>query len=161
MKQDIEIVNNESKFKYRVSGLLVKENKLLVCRINDNKFYCLPGGHVELLEDSRCAMIREFNEETLIETKIVRLLFMTENFFKSGKYDCHEIGMYYLLDADDVKIKDFNREEKERDGITHLDFKWLELDNLENVKPEFLKNNIDLNATKHLVIKQDKIISEE
>ena len=29
-----------------------------------------------------------------------------------------------------------------------------------NIK-EFLKNNIDLNATKHLVIKQDKIISEE
>ena len=161
MEQDIEIVSNNIKFKYRVSGILLKDNKILVCKINNNEFYCLPGGHVELLEDSQSAMLREFKEETLIDAKVEKLLFMTENFFKSGKYDCHEIGMYYLLSADNVSIEDFTREEHERDGITHLSFKWIDVDNLENLKPEFLKNNLSFNLTKHLVIKQDKVISEE
>lgn len=159
--EDIEIVNGNVKFKYRVSGILVKENKILVCKINNNPFYCLPGGHVELLEDSRNAIIREFKEETLIDTKVERLLFITENFFKSGMYDCHEIGMYYLLHADNISLDDFEREEKERDGITKLSFKWQDIEKLENVKPEFLKEKLDLNKTKHLVIKSDKVIIEE
>ena len=81
MKKDIEIVSSNIKFKYRVSGLLVVDNKLLVCKINNNNFYCLPGGHVELFENSRDAIIREFKEETLIDVKVERLLYLTENFF--------------------------------------------------------------------------------
>ena len=84
MEQDIEIVSNNIKFKYRVSGILLKNNKILVCKINNNEFYCLPGGHVELLEDSQSAMLREFKEETLIDAKVEKLLFMTENFFKDN-----------------------------------------------------------------------------
>ena len=153
MKKDIEIVSSNIKFKYRVSGLLVVDNKLLVCKINNNNFYCLPGGHVELFENSRDAIIREFKEE--------RLLYLTENFFKSGKYECHEIGMYYLLSANNIKVEDFERKEEEIDGITTLSFKWQNIDNLENIKPEFLKEKLDLDKTKHLVIKSDKIILEE
>ena len=161
MNEDIEIVNGNIKFKYRVSGLLIKDNKLLVVKINNNSFYCLPGGHVELMEDSQTAIIREFKEETLIDARVEKLLFMTENFFKSGKYNCHEIGMYYLLSADSVVIDDFQREEHERDGVTKLTFKWLDINNLENVKPEFLKEKLNLNNIKHLVIRTDKIVVEE
>ena len=161
MKKDIEIVSSNIKFKYRVSGLLVVDNKLLVCKINNNNFYCLPGGHVELFENSRDAIIREFKEETLIDVKVERLLYLTENFFKSGKYECHEIGMYYLLSANNIKVEDFERKEEEIDGITTLSFKWQNIDNLENIKPEFLKEKLDLDKTKHLVIKSDKIIVEE
>lgn len=161
MKKDIEIVSSNIKFKYRVSGLLVVDNKLLVCKINNNNFYCLPGGHVELFENSRDAIIREFKEETLIDVKVERLLYLTENFFKSGKYECHEIGMYYLLSANNIKVEDFERKEEEIDGITTLSFKWQNIDNLENIKPEFLKEKLDLDKTKHLVIKSDKIILEE
>lgn len=161
MKKDIEIVSSNIKFKYRVSGLLVVDNKLLVCKINNNNFYCLPGGHVELFENSRDAIIREFKEETLIDVKVERLLYLTENFFKSGKYECHEIGMYYLLSANNIKVEDFERKEEEIDGITTLSFKWQNIDNLENMKPEFLKEKLDLDKTKHLVIKSDKIILEE
>lgn len=160
MNQDIDIVNENQKFKYRVSGILIKNNKLLTCRIDNNKFYCLPGGHVELMEDTYHAVEREFKEETGIDTKVVKLLFITENFFKSGTKDCHELGFYYLLDTiDDIEVKDFNIVEEDKRGLVNLAFKWIDINNLENVKPEFLKSELDIksNLVKHLVIKNDEI----
>ena len=51
---DIKIDSNEGKFKFRVCGILKHQNKYLIVKINNNKFYCLPGGHVELDEDTEC-----------------------------------------------------------------------------------------------------------
>lgn len=160
MNQDIDIVNGNLKFKYRVSGILVKKGKLLTCRINNNKFLCLPGGHVEMMEDTYHAVVREFKEETGLDTKVKQLLFITENFFKSGSKDCHELGFYYLLDTtEDIDTTDFDLVEEDKDGLVNLAFRWVDVNNLENVKPEFLKTNLDINTkeTQHLVIMQDKI----
>ena len=160
MKRDISIENEEYRFKYRVSGILIKDNKLLVVKINNNKFYCLPGGHVELMENTKDAIIREFKEETGIDTSIENLLFVTENFFVSSK-QCHEVGFYYLLNTkQDIKIKDFKLIENDNGEIVNLEFKWLDINNLENVKPEFLKHKLKVDEVKleHLTNKNDKII---
>lgn len=160
MKKDISIENEEYRFKYRVSGILIKDNKLLVVRINNNKFYCLPGGHVELMENTKDAIIREYKEETGINTFIEQLVFVTENFFSSSK-QCHEVGFYYLLNTNDnIKTENFNLIENDNGINVNLEFKWLDMDNLENVKPEFLKSKLKNNELKleHLTIKNDKII---
>ena len=160
MKKDISIENEEYRFKYRVSGILIKDNKLLVVKINNNKFYCLPGGHVELMENTKDAVIREFKEETGIDTSIEKLLFVTENFFLSSK-KCHEVGFYYLLNTKQkIKTEDFKLIEDDNGEKVNLEFKWLDLNNLENVKPEFLKNKLNNSELKleHLTIKNDKII---
>lgn len=163
-REDISIVTENKKFKFRVSGLLINNGKLLVVKIDENSFYCLPGGHVELLEDTREAIIREFKEETGISVLVTKLLYVTENFFKSNNSNCHEIGFYYLLNTDKtIDTKDFNIIEQDKERTTKLAFKWLDINNLENVKPEFLKKklqNID-NTFKHLVIKNDEIKIEE
>lgn len=160
MNQDIKISSEKGNFKYRVSGLLIVDNKLLSVRIDNNSFYCLPGGHVELMEDSRNAMIREFQEETGIRTRIEKELFIVENFFKSNGYNCHELGIYYLLKPiDKVEIKDFEIVEKDKDRITNLEFKWQDINKLDNFKPEFLKykiRNITENI-EHIVVCNDKI----
>ncbi len=164
MRRDIRISTENEKFKYRVSGLLIKNNKLLVVKIDNNSFYCLPGGHVELLEDTREAIIREFKEETNIDVNIKSLLYIIENFFKSGKYNCHEVGIYYLLDTEQlINFDDYVVDEQDKDKITKLSFKWFDIDNLKNVKPEFLKDRIrnNKNNIQHLIIKNDKIIIEE
>ena len=57
MKEDISISYKDSKFKYRVSGILLKDNKLLTVKINNNDFYCLPGGHVEIMEDTNKTLL--------------------------------------------------------------------------------------------------------
>lgn len=160
MKQDISIENEKYRFKYRVSGILIKNNKLLVVRINNNKFYCLPGGHVELMENTKDAIIREYKEETGIDTTIEKLLYVTENFFESSK-QCHEVGFYYLLNTkDDIKTENFELIENDNGEKVNLEFKWLDIKKLENVKPEFLKNRLDVKKLnlEHLTIKNDKII---
>ncbi len=159
MSQDIKIKTDEYSFKYRVSGVLIKDNKVLTVQINDNGFYCLPGGHVELMETSKDAIIREFYEETRINVKVERLLYVTENFFNGKLGNFHEIGMYYLLSNDNVKIEDYTLIEHDKNGNIKLEFKWIDICNLDIFKPNFIKKeilNIDKDKSiKHFVIKND------
>ena len=159
---DIELEKYNIRFKYRVSGIAINNNKLLCVKINDNYFFCLPGGHVELNEDSKEAIIREFKEETDMNVSIKRLLYVTENFFYSKRVKCHELGLYYLLEfKDNVDLKDYIK--KEQDG-TLLELKWISINQLDKFKPDFLKQEIIKGLTnniKHFVIKNDKIIQKE
>ncbi|MBO5477904.1 MAG: NUDIX domain-containing protein [Clostridia bacterium] len=160
MKQDISIENEKSKFKYRVSGILLKNDKILTVKINDNKFYCLPGGHVELMENTKDAVVREFKEETGIGTYVEKLLYVTENFF-TNKKECHEVGFYYLLNTkNEINQEDYSLIENDNGEKVRLEFKWLDVKKLENFKPEFLKNRLNFENLnlEHLIIKNDKII---
>ena len=159
---DIELEKDQIKFKYRVSGILINNNKILCVKINNNKFFCLPGGHVELYEDSQDTIVREFKEETGINVYVKKLLYITENFFESNKYNCHELGFYYLLDTNDDLSK-INRERIEQDN-TILKFEWINISESNNFKPEFLKyeklDDLDVNI-QHIIIKNDKIIQKK
>ncbi len=162
MNQDIKISSVDGNFKYRVSGLLIVDNKLLSVKIDNNSFYCLPGGHIEIMEDSRNAMIREYLEETGINTKIDKGLFIVENFFESNRKNCHELGIYYLLKPlERVETKDFTIVEKDKGRYTNLEFKWQNIEELTNFKPEFLKQKIkeinNDNGIEHIIVQNDKI----
>ncbi len=161
MNMDIEIEKQNYRFKYRVSGILIKNDRVLCVRINNNKFFCLPGGHVELNEDTIDAIIREFKEETGIDVYVKRLLYVVENFFDSNNVKCHELGFYYLLDTkDNININNFTKIEWDN---TYLEFKWLDINSIANFKPEFLKNNVlnNLpNKLEHIIIKNNKIIEK-
>ncbi len=162
MNQDIKIKTNGLGFKYRVSGILIKDNKVLTVQIDDNGFYCLPGGHVEIMESSKEAIHREFKEETKIDVNVEKPLYMAENFFdgKLGKY--HELGVYYLLSSkENLDIKDYTLIEQDKNGDVKLEFKWMDINNLENFKPDFLKEELkkidfkqirDDNKVKHIII---------
>ena len=52
LSQDVRIKIGEKRFKFRVAGIIEKDDKLLLVRMNDNPFFCFPGGHVELLENT-------------------------------------------------------------------------------------------------------------
>ena len=70
---DIKITGENQRFKVRVAGMIIHNNKLLVCRIMNNPFLCLPGGHCHLFETSHDAIMREIKEETGLNVKIVEL----------------------------------------------------------------------------------------
>ena len=59
---DVRIKENGLKFKYRVSGIIINDNKILLEKYSD-KGWCLPGGYVMMGETSEKAMLRELNEE--------------------------------------------------------------------------------------------------
>ena len=146
---DIRIDSNEGKFKFRVCGILEHNNKYLTVRINGNRFYCLPGGHVELDEDTDMAAKREMQEELGYPIKVKKLIAINQNFFKTeeGK-PFHEIGFYYIVEAEDetnVNPNDYTREELDKGKIQHLEFKWSTLDELKKADfmPHFVPTAIE------------------
>ena len=85
---DIKIDCEEGKFKFRVCGILRVQDKYLVVKINDNNFYCLPGGHVELGEDTDTAVLREMHEELGYKVNIERMVCVVQNFSRNGLLLC-------------------------------------------------------------------------
>lgn len=156
---DVRIDNNEGKFKFRVCGILEHNGKFLAVKLNKNTFYCLPGGHVELGEDTDTAVKREMKEELGYDIKINKLVAINQNFFstESGK-PLHEIGFYYLVNAvnqSDINTNDYEREELDKGKIQHLKFKWFTQEELKQIdfKPAFIVDCFDLDEPKIIITK--------
>lgn len=148
---DIKIKSEEGRFKFRVCGIVEKDQKFLVIRMNENKFYCLPGGHVELGEDTQTAVLREMKEELGYEVEIKKFACVHQNLFKTedGK-PFHELGFYYIVQPINSKIetKNYYRTENDKGEIKTHEFRWVTKCELENLdfRPETIKNAILNNA---------------
>ncbi len=141
-------------FTYRVAGIAINDNKLLVHRSIIDDFWSLPGGRCEFFEISNDALIREMKEEIGVEVKIIRPLYFVENFFNFAEKNYHEISIFYLmefpLDSELVLKNDtFKGKESELGFENHklygkeleLIFKWVDINDLENMRlyPLFLR----------------------
>lgn len=132
----------EMRFNYRVAGIALRDNQVLLNRLEDQKFWFLPGGRVEMGEPSIVALRREILEELQEEVQVGQLLWINENFFggdKRKKY--HELGLYYVIDfAPGSPVYRATRPFLASDGHTRLVFQWFPLERLERVDlyPPFL-----------------------
>lgn len=150
---DIKIKNEEGQFKFRVCGILHHDNKYLIVRMSPNKFFCLPGGHVELDEDTNSAILREMKEELGFDIKIKKLISINQNFFKSkeGK-PFHEIGFYYIIEAQNEKdliLHNYEKEELDKGKLIHHEFRWVTKEELKNIdfRPAYIAQILDSNDT--------------
>ena len=158
VREHIKIKDEHYTFKFRVSGIIIRNGKVLLVEMDHAGFYCLPGGHVELGETTEEAMIREMKEETTKDTYIKKYLGNIENFFiNKHNVSIHEIAFYYLMDFKDDEIKDLIRLENDEGTLVNLNFKWFDLNELDsvNIKPIFLKEILTKDNLEfgHLVIK--------
>lgn len=133
---DLEIDNGDSKLKIRANGVIVHENKVLLCTINKNDFWCCPGGHIHLNEDSKTAVLREIKEEVEVDFDDAKLMIVMESFFpsKRGKH-FHEISFYYLMQGEipENKLHDWEVDEHDEDKMVHLIFKWFDINELDDI----------------------------
>ena len=60
---DLKIKTETEEFHGRTCGIIKQENKFLIMRVNKTPYYHIPGGHIEIGEDSEQAIIREIKEE--------------------------------------------------------------------------------------------------
>jgi len=159
MRESIKMKTKGLNFKFRVSGIVIKNNKILLVDMDDSGFLCLPGGYVELGETTEQACLREFQEEVKKNLKIDKYCGVIENFFKN-KYNknIHEISFYYTLTSiSEFDTNDFMLMENDKGNIIKLDFRWIDLKKLDkyDIRPKFLKeilkNNLIFN---HLVINE-------
>lgn len=134
-------INNKMRFKYRVAGVAIDQDMVLVHQFEGSEYWSLPGGNVELGESSAAALHRELLEEANLQVEVGRLLWVHENLFvqKSGK-QVHELCFYYLIDFDHEKMARFGGAE----GETRLFFRWVRLEELDGLPlvPAFLKTQL-------------------
>lgn len=132
-------------FNFRVAGILIKDNKVLIHRLTSDDFYAFPGGRVEINESTENTIIREMEEELNLKVNVDRLLWVCEHFFTHKKEKYHEICFYYLIQSEDNSIlqrgERFNIIEENRE----FEFKWVKLENLKNevLYPTFIKDRIE------------------
>ncbi|MBM7868624.1 ADP-ribose pyrophosphatase YjhB (NUDIX family) [Clostridium pascui] len=142
---DITFYNNDSTvFNYRTCGVISDGKRILLNRREDDDFWALVGGRVQMLEPSDCAIKREIKEELGETIYINRLLWMVENFFKFGDKQYHEISTIYLVNLE--KESRLLNQKHSFNGVEDkkLIYKWFSFDELNrlDIRPSFLKEKL-------------------
>ena len=146
------------RFNHRVAGACLHDDHVLLTRAEGEDYWILPGGRVELLEDTRTALRREMLEELGCAVEIGDPLWIVENFFSLAGESYHELAFVYEFSPSDATLLDPSWTSTTTDaGVTIL-FRWFSLDHLEhvNLKPAFLKTLLRDPPTspQHLVIRE-------
>lgn len=138
----------EGRFNFRVAGIIVADGHVLVCREDDDDFAMLPGGRVELGEDSLLSLTREIAEELAMPAEIGPMLATSESFYFRQGEDFHELGFFYAATLPGQGPNGNSPWLKRRDEGHDLYFHWVPLagDELEKVNllprwlPDFLRD---------------------
>lgn len=144
-------------FNYRVAGVWIEKDHILLHKEVNGCHWSLPGGRVAVMEESNTAVEREFQEELGIQMKVEKFLWSTENFFKYEGKSFHEIGFYYLV----TPVTDYQFTRQPFFGIEgeRLIYQWVPIEELPSMslQPAFLKEELKSfsHQAKHIVIKEE------
>lgn len=138
----IHFGDERRRFLFRAAGVAVIGGRVLIQQFeNDDTFWCLPGGRVEMGEPAEEALLREMDEELGCQVRIQRLLWVIDNHFKHRDVVYHELGLYFAIELPEGSPQSSGEPwtGEELDG-TKLFFRWQPVDRLGdlNVKPSFL-----------------------
>ena len=152
------------RFKYRVAALAVHDGYLLLTKADQDEYWILPGGRVEgrveLGDDTRAALEREFVEETGHGARVGGLLWVVENFFRLDGSDYHELAFTYAIFPKDPAILSSTWTHRTADGDARIELRWFDLDRLGDVpfQPAFLKTELrhPPETPRHLIVREPK-----
>ncbi|MBQ8327078.1 MAG: NUDIX domain-containing protein [Lachnospiraceae bacterium] len=135
MQRDILFKTEDFVFSYRVGGILVHNDKILLQRPK-NDDYAIIGGHVSSLETTMDTLKREFEEELHANIVVDDLLAIGEIFFPWGDKPCHQICLYYkvhLSNHEDIPLDGsfYGYDDLDNERID-LEFRWVPLEELKN-----------------------------
>lgn len=112
-----------------VLGMVKKDNKILVSegydKVKNEKFYRSIGGGIEFLEDSKCALKREFKEELNIDINIGKFLGISENIFVYNGQNAHELILFYEVS---IAEKDYKEKYHIIDDNCETDAIWIDIE---------------------------------
>lgn len=137
------------RFNARVSAIIynIDKTKVLLFTINDGRdYYMLPGGRIEMYEDSLSAIKREIKEETgfILDFDLCSI---QENFVTRNNVNITQYCFCYkALYSEDIKKLQFICKDNDNQH-----FKWFDINKIENIK-------IYPNSTKKLITQDDNHI---
>lgn len=143
---DIRVECDKGAFKLRACGVIVKDGKMLVDRARRFDGHIILGGHIEVGENSRDAIIREAKEELGINVEIERLVCINENLYSipNSNTVAHEIALYYLLNSSEVNMEDFEYKEIDKGVEICHKYSWINVNECDkyNVRPHWIADMI-------------------
>lgn len=153
---DIQIIDNDNIFNYRVAAIIRNGNKILVQKDSRVSYYALPGGRCKIGESSIKAIQREFKEETGLDVSFKKEMGILENFFTSSfnGQNYHEILILHELELNNKEIYNKvvipNIEEKHKKQLSYV---WLDINKLpkENFKPKIVIDLLNRNDFFHYI----------
>jgi len=152
---EILFKTNAFVFSYRVGGILIHDEKLLLQKPRNDDGYAIPGGHIAFGETSETTVMREFTEEIGADIKVERLVLVGENFFPWDDRLCQQICLYYtvsLCDKTQIPLEGtFRAVDVILNERIDLDFTWMPLSQLTKIKL------YPLNLIEHLLSLPDQI----
>ena len=116
------------RFNYRVVGVAIHDEMVLLHRAGSEPFWSLPGGRAEMGEAAEDTIRREMHEELSTDVEVRRLLWLVENFFDYDGLSYHELALYFLIRFPPGSRPLTQRAFEATDGDTRLQFKWFPLD---------------------------------
>lgn len=78
---DVRFKAGETKFNFRSAGILIENNHVLFHRQQQDSYWSLPGGGVEIGEATSESVVREWQEELGYDVSIESTLWIAESFF--------------------------------------------------------------------------------
>lgn len=109
--------------------IILKDDKILLCRNKERGNYYLPGGHVEFGDTMLKTVYKELNEELgLKEDEILDLKYVDilENLFGKDEITNHEIVLVFKAKlAENAAVVSIE---------PHIDFEWRKMNELQNIK---------------------------
>lgn len=149
---NLEFIKDDFRLNIRTSALIYNKDKrkVLLFNVEGNNFYMLPGGRMEMLEESKDAIKREIKEELGWNNLEFSFLAVSEEFVNAKGYNCEQINFIYeTIYNDEITKEEF----KGLDG-DWINFKWIDISNIDEYKifPVEIKDIIlGKNDSKHFV----------
>lgn len=140
---DLKIKTEREEFHVRTCGIIKQENKFLIMKVNKTSYYHIPGGHIEIGEDSEQAVIREIKEEIGCDVKETKLFSIQENFWTRNNKKCHGIEFYYIIKLkQQLQMQECEKIENDKGEEKLLHFKWVTLEELKDIdlRPSTIKD---------------------
>ena len=130
---DILFKTDDFVFSYRVAGVCIRDDKVLLQKPTNDTAHAFPGGHVAFGETHEQTLIREFREELGADITVGELMWVGELFFPWGEKPCHQICLYYAVDiVDDRTPKNgvFMGAEHLEHRKFDMEFHWIPVEKL-------------------------------
>lgn len=157
MKPEVKFKTDTYNYYNRAVGIIKQNEKYLIMCVDSAPYYHLPGGHIEVGENSLDAVKREVKEELDYDVIDAKLFCIQENFYLKKELAHHGVEYYYIIEIE-KNIEPLNRVVIENDrGIEkHLSIRWVTVEELTDVdlQPPTIKDLIlkgNLNNLIHLI----------
>ena len=138
---DITIDVEDYKLNIRAAVVIIHNNKVLTHRNINSNHYALPGGRVEIGENSADTIKREISEEMGKKIEITGYISTIENFFEMNNQKYHEIMFVHKAEFVNEEDKILQETIKNIEGKDFLQYEWVDIDKIDEypIMPKVIK----------------------